>query len=261
MLPLPPFHTAFLLTADHPLSHPYSLLHGRWRSPGLESALLHQLHGLWLPSPVPWVPFLLSFTLISLGAPRRARGWPPCLEPSGEAWTWDGPWSQQIITRDAQGLCPSMWTLPNLWESRAAPSPLLLLSWGWASPLPAQPPLWALFRVWVVHVVLSVCVWCPCAVHMCIHMHVCVIVFMSVCTQVCVHLCLPTCLCGSMCVHVTPCVSVYVSLCVAMCLCIQLFICGVQLTERGWPGETGATAGNPLPPWGKGGSRVQGVRV
>lgn len=107
MFPLPPFHTAFLLTAGHPLSHPYSLLHGRWWSPGLESALLHQLHGLWLPSPVPWVPFLLSFTLISLGAPRRARGWPPCLEPSGEAWTWDGPWSQQIITRDAQGLCPT----------------------------------------------------------------------------------------------------------------------------------------------------------
>ena len=170
-------------------------------APGLGSVLFHQLHGPWLPSPAPWVPYLLSLTLVNLGAPQRAWGWPPCLEPSGEAWTRDGPWSQQIITRGARELCPDMWTLPNLWESRAAPSPLPVLSRGWAPPLPAQPPLRAPFRVWVVHVVLSVCVWrCLCAVHTCIHIHVSVIVSMSVCTQVCVHVCQCVYLCVFPCV-------------------------------------------------------------
>lgn len=232
-------------------------------APGPGSVLFHQLHGPWLPSPAPWVPFLFSLTLVSLGAPQRAWGWPPCLEPSGEAWTRDGPWSQQIITRGARELCPDMRTLPNLWGSRAARSPLPVLSRGWAPPLPAQPALWAPFRVWVVHVVLSVCVRrCLCAVHTGTHTRVSVTVPMSVCAQVCVHVRLSACpcvsMCVSVCVRVCPCVSVCVSVCAPMCLCIQLVICGVQLTEKGWPGRLGPQQGTT---WGKGGSRVQGDRV
>lgn len=224
-----------------PLSHPDSLLHGRWWSPSPGSALFHQLQGPWPPSPGPWVPFLLSFTLLSLGAPRKARGWASLPGALRRSLDPDGPWSQQIITRGAWGLCPDMWTLPNLWECRAAPA--LCPSCPGAGPLLSQHSLHSGLLSGC-----GLCMWCflrACG-------GACVL---STCASTYMSVCLCPCLCALRCVSTCVCPRVCVStcLCVSMCLCVQLVICGAQLTEKGWPREAGATAGNHM-----GQGRVQG---
>lgn len=123
-------------------------------APGPGSVTFHQLHGPWLPSPAPG-SHSCSASLSSAWGPLKEHGAGlPAWSPPGEAWTRDGlrsSRSSQGRPSCAQtcGPCPTC-------GDQSCPQPLPVLSRGWAPPLPAQPALWAPFRVWVVHVVLSV---------------------------------------------------------------------------------------------------------
>lgn len=235
---LPPFCTAFLGTAGHlhstlwsphlcPTPTPCSMAGGGPPAQGVPSSITCKARGLLAQAPG---SHSCSVSLSSAWGPLEKHGaGPPCLEPSGEAWTRTAPG----VNRSSQGApggcaqtCGPCPTCGNAELPQPSAPPVLglgLSSPSTASTLGSFQGVGCACGASCVRAVGPVC--CP---H--VHPHTC----LCACVHVCVHS------------GVCPRVSVHVSVCVHV---------SVHPTGHlwDWPREAGATAGNHM-----GQGRVQG---
>lgn len=193
-----------------------------------------------------------------------SSAWGPLEEHGAGLPAWSpqekpGPGTAPGVNRSSQGM-PKGCAQPVGTQSCPQPPAPPVLGLGLSSPSTASTlgsfhGVGCACGAFCMRVVVPLC--CP---H--VHPHAC----LCDCVHVCVHSGVCPCVSAhvSVCVHVCPCESMCVSVCIPVCCHVSvhptIHLWGATDREGLAWGDWGH-AGNPLPPWGKGGSRVQGVRV